>query len=134
MPKNLSELCGTLERPDGTEEPVDVKAGPNDTLSVNVTPKQPGKHFIHIKKGRRPIDGSPFEIMVLPASKKEPKAPKASPTQVQFQQRNSICPKISLTFKVLLKDLMGERNLWMSNLDLMTHLQLTLLHDNLESI
>ena len=76
MPKDLPELRAILERADGTEEPLDVKAGPDNTLFVNFTPKQPGKHLIHVRKERRPIDGSPFEIMVLPASKKELKAPK----------------------------------------------------------
>ena len=100
LPRDLPELCGTLERPDGTEEPVDVKAGPNDTLLVNFTSKEPGKYFIHIKKGRIPIDGSPFEIIVLPASKKEPKALKVgSPTEVAIPAKELNLPKDPADFR-----------------------------------
>ena len=94
LPKDLHELHSTLERPDGTEEPVNVKAGPNVTLSVNFTPKQPGKHLLHIKKERRPIDGSPFEITVSPASKDKPEGPEfGKPCEASLPAKSLNLPK-----------------------------------------
>ena len=75
IPEDLKYLKCTLERPDGKTEPLEPKAGPDNTLSVNFVPEQPGKHLINIKKDRRHVKGSPIEVMVKDAKPRKPGQP-----------------------------------------------------------
>ncbi len=75
IPEDLKHLKCTLERPDGTVDPLEPKAGPDNTLSVNFVPEQPGKHLINIKKDRRHVKGSPIEVMVKDAKPRKPGQP-----------------------------------------------------------
>ena len=75
IPEDLKYLKCTLERPNGDTEPLEPKAGPDNTLSVNFVPEQPGKHLINIKKDRRHVKGSPIEVMVKDAKPRKPGQP-----------------------------------------------------------
>lgn len=73
IPDDLPYLKCTLERPDGEIEPLEPKAGPDNTLSFNFVPKTAGKHIIHIKKNRRHVKD--IEIMVKDAKPRKPGQP-----------------------------------------------------------
>ena len=75
IPEDLKYLKCSLERPNGATEPLEPKAGPDNTLSVNFVPEEPGKHLIHIKKDRRHVKGSPIEVMVKDAKPRKPGQP-----------------------------------------------------------
>ncbi|XP_065067168.1 filamin-A-like isoform X4 [Rhopilema esculentum] len=75
IPEDLKFLKCTLERPNGNTEPLEPKAGPDNTLSVNFVPEEPGKHLINIKKDRRHVKGSPIEVMVKDAKPRKPGQP-----------------------------------------------------------
>ena len=76
LPDDLDRLKATLTRPNGEKEPLELKANPDNTLGLHFIPKEPGKHIIDILKDRRPVEGSPIEILVVeeePSAKDEPK-------------------------------------------------------------
>ena len=69
LPRDLKYLEAELTRPCGKKEPLKCGEGPDETLAVDFTPKEPGKHLIDIKKRGKPVKGSPFEVMVGPAKR-----------------------------------------------------------------
>lgn len=76
LPDDLNRLKATLTRPTGDKEPLKLTANPDNTLGMHFVPEQPGKHVIDILKDRRPVEGSPIEIIVVeeePSSKDQPK-------------------------------------------------------------
>uniref|UniRef100_T2MH46 Filamin-A n=1 Tax=Hydra vulgaris TaxID=6087 RepID=T2MH46_HYDVU len=68
---DISKLKGTLRRPTGKEEPIDVKLGKNGSISVSFVPTEAGEHLISVKKDGKHVPSSPFSIIVID----EPKAP-----------------------------------------------------------
>ncbi|XP_057297037.1 filamin-B-like isoform X3 [Hydractinia symbiolongicarpus] len=66
LPEDLKYMKGSVVSPSGKEEPVDLQAGPNNTILVSFLPKEVGRHLIHIKKNGRPVGDSPYEVMVKP--------------------------------------------------------------------
>ena len=47
---DISKMKGTLRRPTGKEEPVDVKLGPDGTIAVSFVPTEAGEHLVSVKK------------------------------------------------------------------------------------
>ncbi|XP_066922248.1 filamin-A-like isoform X11 [Clytia hemisphaerica] len=72
LPRDLKNVDAELTRPSGKKEPLKCDVGPDETLAVNFTPEENGKHLIDVKKRGRPVKGSPFEIMVGPAEEDGP--------------------------------------------------------------
>lgn len=70
LPDDLNRLKATLTRPNGDKEPLKLTANPDNTLGMHFIPEQPGKHIIDILKDRKPVEGSPIEIVVV---EEEPK-------------------------------------------------------------
>lgn len=66
LPEDLKYLKGTLVPPSGTEEPIELKAGPNNTIVVSFVPKEAGRHLIHIKKHGKDVGDSPYVVIVKP--------------------------------------------------------------------
>ena len=68
VPEDADELVATLRRPNSTvEESLKVSGKPeDDTLSASFIPREPGEHFLSIKKKKdgTHIPGSPFSILV----------------------------------------------------------------------
>lgn len=65
LPDDLSRLTLTMKRPGSTrEEPIKPRLLSDNTLSVSFVPKSPGEHLITVKKRNRPVQGSPFSLMV----------------------------------------------------------------------
>ena len=62
---DISKMRGTLRRPTGKEEPVDVKMGPDGTIAVSFVPTEAGEHLISVKKDGRHVPNSPFSIIVM---------------------------------------------------------------------
>lgn len=50
--------------------PCHVKRNPDSTQSIKVTPKEPGKHILHIKYNDHHVMGSPYELEVGVSHKK----------------------------------------------------------------
>ena len=75
LPRDLKNLEAELTRPTGKKEPLKCEMGPEETLAVNFTPTENGKHLIDVKKRGRPVKGSPFEVMVGPAPVTEDQVP-----------------------------------------------------------
>ena len=73
LPKDLKDLKATLTRPDGKKEPVECTSTPDNHLGLEFTPEEPGRHVIDVTKKGKPVNGSPFEIIV---AEKEPSQPK----------------------------------------------------------
>lgn len=75
LPDDLKKLKATLTRPNGKKEPLELSSNPDNTLGMHFVPEQPGKHIIDILKDRRPVEGTPIEIMVVEEDepKKEPR-------------------------------------------------------------
>ena len=64
LPRDLKNLTASLKRPSSDrEEPVDVFLEKGKPV-VTFTPKEPGKHLIHVRKYGRDIENSPFTVMV----------------------------------------------------------------------
>lgn len=62
---DLSKLQATLRRPHSkVEESVKLIRNPDGTVSVAFVPREPGEHFLSVKKDNTPIRGSPFSILV----------------------------------------------------------------------
>ena len=68
LPEDLDKLKAELTRPSGKREPVKVTMNPEGNVAIDFTPEEVGKHFIDLKKNGRPVDGSPFEVVVEEAS------------------------------------------------------------------
>ena len=85
LPDDLPKLSAELERPTGKKEPIDLKLGPDNTLSISFTPTEPGLHLIHIKKSRRPIKDSPIKIMVDEAAPVEKVPTVGNPCDVNLE-------------------------------------------------
>ena len=66
LPDDLKYLKGTLIPPSGGEEPIELKAGPNNTIVVSFVPKEAGKHLIHIKRNGKDVGDSPYVVIVKP--------------------------------------------------------------------
>ena len=64
LPKDLPYLKATLTRPNGKKEPLPLSVGPDNSLSMNFTPTETGKHVIDITKHGKPIKQSPITIIV----------------------------------------------------------------------
>ena len=64
LPKDLPYLKATLTRPSGKKEPLPLSVGPDNSLSMNFTPSETGKHVIDITKHGKPIKQSPIVIVV----------------------------------------------------------------------
>ena len=64
LPKDLPFLKAKLTRPNGEVEPLQLGVGPDNSLSMNFTPTETGKHVIDITKNGRPIKQSPITILV----------------------------------------------------------------------
>lgn len=75
LPRDLKNVEAELTRPTGKKEPLKCDVGPEDTLAVNFTPEENGKHLIDVKKRGRPVKGSPFVVMVGPADDEDDGAP-----------------------------------------------------------
>lgn len=66
LPDDLKYLKGSLIPPSGGEEPIELKAGPNNTIVVSFVPKEAGKHLIHIKRNGKDVGDSPYVVIVKP--------------------------------------------------------------------
>jgi filamin len=75
LPDDLDKLKAELTRPSGKQEAVPCGMAPDGSLAISFTPEEVGKHLLEVKKNRRPVKGSPFEIMV-----EEAVAPGSKPT------------------------------------------------------
>ena len=64
LPRDLPYLKATLTRPTGKKEPLELGIGPDNSLSMNFTPTETGKHVIDITKNGKPIKQSPITILV----------------------------------------------------------------------
>jgi filamin len=64
LPKDLKDLKGKLTRPNGIQEPIQCTCSPENTLGLEFTPKEPGKHLIEVTKNNKPVKGSPFVVDV----------------------------------------------------------------------
>lgn len=64
LPRDLPYLKATLTRPTGKKEPLELGIGPDNSLSMNFTPNETGKHVIDITKNGKPIKQSPITILV----------------------------------------------------------------------
>lgn len=64
LPKDLPYLKASLTRPSGKREPLDLSVGPDNSLAMNFTPTETGKHVIEITKNGKPIKQSPITIIV----------------------------------------------------------------------
>ena len=63
LPEDLDKLKAELTRPSGKKEPVGCSMAPDGSLAISFTPEEVGKHLLDVKKNRRPVKGSPFEIV-----------------------------------------------------------------------
>ena len=64
-PKDLKNLKATLKRPNSDkEEPIDLRLADDGSPIVTFTPREPGKHLIHVRKFGRDVENSPFTVMV----------------------------------------------------------------------
>lgn len=66
LPDDLKYLKGSITSPSGTEEPIELQAGPNNTIVVSFVPKEAGKHYINIKRNGKHVGDSPYEVIVKP--------------------------------------------------------------------
>ena len=66
LPHDLPNLTAKLTRPNGVQEPIHCSCSPDNTLALEFTPKEPGKHVIDVFKHGHPVKGSPFEVLVVP--------------------------------------------------------------------
>ena len=64
LPRDLKNLTGTLTRPNGKEELLELGVGPDNLLAVNFLPEETGKYLIGIEKNGNHVQDSPFEIIV----------------------------------------------------------------------
>ena len=64
LPEDLPKLKAELTRPTGKIEPVPCSMAPDGSLQLEFTPEEPGEHSIDVKKNGRPVQGSPFKVMV----------------------------------------------------------------------
>jgi filamin len=64
LPKDLKNLGRKLTRPNGIQEPIQCTCSPENTLGLEFTPKEPGKHLIEVTKNNKPVKGSPFVVDV----------------------------------------------------------------------
>ena len=53
-----------LSRPSGKVEEIPCQCSPENTLALEFTPTEPGKHVIDVTKRGKPVKGSPFEVVV----------------------------------------------------------------------
>lgn len=64
-PEDFDKLTATLRRPKSKiEESVKLFRYPDDAIGVSFVPREPGEHFLTIKKDGLPIPGSPFSILI----------------------------------------------------------------------
>lgn len=64
-PEDFDKLTATLRRPKSkVEENVRLIKYHDDAIGVSFVPREPGEHFLTVKKNGRPIPGSPFSILV----------------------------------------------------------------------
>ena len=64
-PEDFDKLTATLRRPKSkVDESVRLIKYPDDSIGVSFVPREPGEHFLTVKKDGRPIPGSPFSILV----------------------------------------------------------------------
>ncbi|XP_032219787.2 filamin-A isoform X1 [Nematostella vectensis] len=62
---DLRKLTATLRRPhSNAEESVQLHKNPDNSISCSFLPREPGEHFLTVKKDKQPIPGSPFSILV----------------------------------------------------------------------
>jgi len=64
LPKDLDFLKAELTRPSGKKEPVPCEIDQENTLGASFMPEEPGEHSIDVKKNGRPVEGSPFKVLV----------------------------------------------------------------------
>jgi filamin len=75
LPQDLKSLKAKLTRPSGVKEEIPCTCSPDNTLGLEFTPNEPGKHVIEVTKNGRPVKGSPFVVMV-----EEDVSPESKPT------------------------------------------------------
>ena len=64
LPEDLPKLKAELSRPFGKIEPVSCSMAPDGSLQLDFTPEEQGEHSIDVKKNGRPVQGSPFKVVV----------------------------------------------------------------------
>ena len=64
LPHDLSLLEAKLTRPNGILENIKCTCSPDNTLSLEFTPKEAGRHTVDVRKGEQPVQGSPFIVDV----------------------------------------------------------------------
>merc|ERR1719230_1046209 len=64
LPKDLKDLKGVVTAPSGKKSPVKCTQTPDDNLGLEFTPEEPGRHVIDVTKNGKPVEGSPFVVMV----------------------------------------------------------------------
>jgi filamin len=91
LPKDLKDLEANLTRPTGKKESIKCSATPDGTLGLEFTPTEPGKHLVDVTKKGKPVEGSPFVVLV---EDEEPNAPKmGSPCDLDYDVPNVVLPK-----------------------------------------
>ena len=64
LPRDLKDLKAKLSRPSGVTEEIPCTCTSDNTLGLEFTPEEPGKHVMEVTKRGHPVKGSPFEVMV----------------------------------------------------------------------